>query len=278
MALFDPFESATPQGLTIEKRKDYRNVVIVQIAIIISGFLLSTLLEEKGFISKSVMSLFSLFGLIYAFLLWDLLKDFTKSRVLVIGFFFLLAFLVVFGLLVEFPFYQVIEVEDKRLFFVIFHGCLFPIEATVIAYTIRDVFSGKTLTSDKLWGAACVYLMIGITFGSIYDFINVAYPGSLGAQIPPGWISYTESIYYSFNILGGLEPVYIPESKVVRNLGVLEAVWGNLYAILIIGKLLTRCREVSNLVFLLPLTKHSSKRTMLYRENLRWYVICQLNI
>ena len=243
MALFDPFESATPQELTIEKRKDYRNVVIVQVAIIISGFLLSTLLEEKGFISKSVMSLFSLFGLIYAFLLWDLLKDFTKSKILLVGFFFLLSFLVVFGLLVEFPFYQVIEVEDKRLFFVVFHGCLFPIEATVIGYTIRDVFSGKTLTSDKLWGAACVYLMIGITFGSIYDFINVAYPGSLGAQIPPGWISYTESIYYSFNILGGLEPVYIPESKVVRNLGVIEAVWGNLYAILIIGKLLTLPRD-----------------------------------
>jgi len=230
--------------LLVEKRKDYRNVVLVQVIIIISGFLLSGFLESEGIGQKLVISIFSFFGLVYAFLLWDLLRNFTGSRFLITTFFVVLTLLVLFGFLTEFPFYRVIELPDRKAFFIVFHAVLFPIEATIIGFAIRDLFSGnEKLHDNKLWGAACVYLMIGITFGSIYDFINVAVPGSFGTPIPEGWLSYTESIYYSFNILGGLEPTYVPSNKLVRNLGVLQAVWANLYAILIIGKLFTLPRK-----------------------------------
>jgi hypothetical protein len=217
---------------------------MVQILIIVSGFLLSGFLETDGLAQKLVISLFSVFGLVYAFLLWDLLRNFTANRILLAGFFITLSLLVLFGFLTEFPFYHVIELPNRRLFFIVFHATLFPIEATIIGFAIRDLFSGnEKLHDNKLWGAACVYLMIGITFGSIYDFINVAAPGSFGTAIPEGWLSYTEAIYYSFNILGGLEPDYVPSNKLIRNLGVLQAVWANLFAILIIGKLFTLPRK-----------------------------------
>ena len=229
------------QELENEKLKDYQRVVLVQILIVGLGMVLSSLFDpaEKSLGGIFVNLTFSSFGVLYTFLLWDMLRNFTKSLLLVRGIFLTLILIVFVGLLVENPFHPFVDPSYRRSFLIAIHGTLFPIEIIVIAYTIRDVFSGKFLSTDKLWGAACVYLMIGISFASLFDLINIILPGSLGEDIALGLNSYTECIYYSFNILGGLDTAYPNPSKLFRNLGVLEAVWGNLFAILIIGKLLT---------------------------------------
>jgi hypothetical protein len=108
---------------------------------------------------------------------------------------------------------------------------------TVIAFAIRDIFSGGFFTSDKLWGAACIYLMIGISFGSLYDLISTALPGSLGIPIELGLPTYAECVSYSLGILGGVDAGLQP-TRLIRNIGILEAVWGSIYGMLIIGKLL----------------------------------------
>ncbi len=224
-----------------EKNKDYRNVVIIQVIIIVSGLVLSTFINYSNptFSDKLILTLFSGFGGFYSFLLWDLLKDFTTNKILIGSFLFALSSIVIIGILGEFPFYQVIEIENRRQYLFGLHAGLFPIEITVIGFAIRDLFSGNTFTKSKLWGAAAVYLMIGISFASLYDLLNIATPGILGtSKLSLGLESYSEFIYYSFNILGGLDTAYPNPTPLLRNLGVIEAVWGNLYAILIIGKLL----------------------------------------
>ncbi|HRI79514.1 MAG TPA: hypothetical protein PLR06_08260, partial [Cyclobacteriaceae bacterium] len=117
------------------------------------------------------------------------------------------------------------------------HGLLFPIEVTVIAFAIRDIFSGGFLTPDKLWGAACVFLMVGISFGSLYDLLTIMRPGGLGSVVELGFPNYSECVTYSFCVLGGVDHGLEP-TKLIRNISALEAVWGNLYGMLIIGKLL----------------------------------------
>ena len=223
-----------------EKKKDYRNVVIIQVVIIVSGLVLSTFTNytQPAFSDKLIITLFSGFGAFYSFLLWDLLKDFTTSKLLIGVFLIVLIAIVIIGLLGEFPFYQILEIENRRMYLFGLHAGLFPIEITVIGFAIRDLFSGNVYTQSKLWGAAAVYLMIGISFASLYDLINIANPGILGIELSLGLGSYSEFIYYSFNILGGLDTAYPNPSPLLRNLGVIEAVWANLYAILIIGKLL----------------------------------------
>ncbi len=239
MTLFS--RNLNAKELENEKLKDYQRVVLVQALIVGVGMVLSSLFDpaEKSFEGILVNVTFSGFGVLYSFLLWDMLRNFTSSLLLVRGIFLTLILIVIVGLLVENPFVSVIDQSYRRSFLIGIHGTLFPIEVIVIVYTIRDVFSGTYLSTDKLWGAACVYLMIGISFASLFDIINIINPGSLGEEIPLGLNSYTECIYYSFNILGGLDTAYPNPSKLFRNLGVLEAVWGNLFAILIIGKLLT---------------------------------------
>lgn len=222
-----------------EKARDYRNVVIIQIAIIVLGLTLSqpVLEDSQSSLSKLIISIFSFFGAVYAFLLWDLLRNFTNNRLLLTSIFITLLVIVVAGILVEFPYYQILPISNRQAFLFAIHGILFPIEVTVIAFAIRDIFSAGNLTPDKLWGAACVYLMVGISFGSLYDLISIAMPGSLGIEIELGLPNYAECVTLSLGVLGGvdagLEPV-----RLIRNLCIIEAVWGGIYGMLIIGRLL----------------------------------------
>ena len=228
-----------------EKQKDYRNVVIMQIVIVVSGLLMSEFLSKESSpqIRKLVITVFSAFGAIYSFLLWDMLRNFTNQQWLIKFILIVLSAIVIMGVLGEFPYYQLVEINNRSLYLFILHGALFPIEVTVIGFAIRDIFRGKVLSPDKLWGAACIYLMLGISFGSLYDLIAILNPLSLGVKLELGMPSYTENIYYSFNILGGLDTAYPNPIRLVRNIGVIEAVWGNLFVVLIIGKLLIMPRK-----------------------------------
>jgi hypothetical protein len=229
----------TSRELQKEKAKDYRNIVLMQVTIVVMGLTLSGpfIEDPTSETSKLIITIFSAFAAIYAFLLWDLLRNFTRSTVLIISVFVVLAFIIILGILGEFPYYQIIHIENRQGYLLLLHGILFPVEITVIAFTIRDLFSGSFLTSDKLWGAACVFLMIGISFGSLYDLITIANPGSLGINVDLGFPNYSECVTYSFCILGGMDSG-LETSRLIRNISVIEAVWANLYGILIIGKLL----------------------------------------
>ncbi|MCX7636217.1 MAG: hypothetical protein N2044_00075 [Cyclobacteriaceae bacterium] len=223
-----------------EKQKDYRNVVIIQVTIIVLGLLLSgPLLENpRSEISKLIITIFSFFGALYAFLLWDLLRNFTRNNMLIISVLLILIALVIFGMLIEFPYFKIIQIENRRLALLVIHGILFPIEVLVIVFTIRDIFFSEFLTPDKLWGSACVFLMTGISFGSLYDLICISGLGSLGVDLELGIPNYAECVGHSLSLLGGIDSRYPEASYLIKNLGVIEGLWGSLFTVLIIGKLL----------------------------------------
>lgn len=144
----------TKGELRLEKAKDYRNVVVIQVIIVVLGLLLSEPLldNSKSDISKFIISVFSFFGALYAFLLWDLLRNFTNNRSLISVILIVLVIIIIVGILVEFPYYQIVHVANRQAYLFTIHSCLFPIEVTVIAFAIRDIFSGGFLSPDKLWG------------------------------------------------------------------------------------------------------------------------------
>lgn len=241
---FFGFQQLTKLELQREKARDYRNVVILQILIVGCGLLLSEplLSDSKSQVSKFIILVFSGFGAAYAFLLWDLMRNFTANRYLIVGIFGILSLIVLVGVLVEFPYYQLLEVPNRQVYLLTIHGLLFPIEITVIAFAIRDIFAQGYLTRDKLWGAVCVFLMIGISFGSLYDLLSTARPGSMGIAIEPGLPNYAECVTYSFCVLSGMDSGLQP-IRFIRNLSVLEAIWGTLYGMIIIGNLLGLPRQ-----------------------------------
>ena len=231
----------TPNELIKEKKKDYRNVVLAQVVIVVTGLMLSEFLVpgDTTAVSKAATAVMSGFAAFYAFMLWDILRDFTNRLWLIQLVFIVIAIVVIMGLITEFPYYKILAVHDRRLYLFVLHAVIFIVEVIVISYAVIDVFSGKTLTSEKLWGAACVYLMIGISFASLYDIMNFIFPGCLGKTLELGLPSYAECIYHSFSMLGSGDSAYDQPIRIVRNIGTIEVVWGNLFAMLIIGKLLT---------------------------------------
>jgi len=227
--------------LQSEKKKDYRNVVINQVIIIVLGLTLSEFLvegQQTTPASKFVISIYTFFGAVYSFLLWDLLRDFTTSRILINAVFFVLLGIVVVGILTEFPYYHVLHFEDRQSFLISLHSPVFLVEIIIIGFAIRDIFSGEFLTPDKLWGSACIFLMIGISFGSLYHLICIIRPGSLGDNLDIGFANYSECAAYSMSILGGAEPGNPNAIKLIKNISTIEAVWSNLFVVLIIGKLM----------------------------------------
>ncbi len=222
-----------------EKQHDYRNVVITQVLIVTLGLTLSgpVLEDSASAISKFIIVIFFGFGTVYNFLLWDLLRNFTKNKILIVVIFCVLVGMILFGSLSEFPYYKFVEM-DRRTALLIIHGSLFPIEIIIISFAIRDIFMDDYFTPDKLWGAAAVFLMVGISFGSLYDLICTIVPGALNKDLELGFPTYSECINYSFSVIAGIDTAHPEAIKILRNISVLEAVWSTLFTVLIIGKLL----------------------------------------
>lgn len=237
-------QNLNAKELNEEKRKDYRHIVFLQVLIIVFAMLLKETLFLFG-VNKVHSNLtrdilFLGFGGTYVFVLWDLLRNLTKNNVLLVSLFiFILTGLGVAFFAVN-PVYDFFESDDAKrpyLFFV--HLCLFIVETIVIYHCVNDIFTGKKLSVEKIWGAACIYLMIGISFGSLYDLVNIIQPGSIGTNLSQGLESYTVCIYYSMTIIGGHDSL-LEAAPIIQNIGIIEAVWSNLFVVLLVGRLLSK--------------------------------------
>ena len=56
----------------------------------------------------------------------------------------------------------------------------------------------------RLWGAACIYLMIGLAFGSAYEIICVLEIQCLGVDIPLQTMALMKRFQFSLMVLSGM--------------------------------------------------------------------------
>ncbi len=126
--LWPEFLETIRVGLSLEKQRDYRNIVVVQVVIIVFGLTFTEFLQggSRTDVAKTIITVFSLFGVTYAFLLWDLLKNFTKSKLLIQLYFIVLVGITLTGALIEFPYYALLEVPNRQLYFWPFMVYYFP--------------------------------------------------------------------------------------------------------------------------------------------------------
>jgi hypothetical protein len=115
---------------------------------------------------------------------------------------------------------------------------------TAVVFT---VLRGEVMNTDTLIGGVCAYFLLGVTWGGAYALIELLSPGSFA--ISPGlaaagtWGIPTHPItpllqYYSFVTLttvgyGDMSPL----SHVARLLSMLEALTGQLYLAVLVGRL-----------------------------------------
>jgi hypothetical protein len=111
-------------------------------------------------------------------------------------------------------------------------------------FTTRQVFfhlmRAKRVTQDTLISAACVYLLVGLTFAFAYMWIQIDVPGAFTVNAGESLIELPNLIYFSFVTLttlgyGDIAPV----AGIARSLAILEATFGVMYLATIISRMVS---------------------------------------
>jgi hypothetical protein len=101
------------------------------------------------------------------------------------------------------------------------------------------VLRREVLTLDKLYGAASVYLMLGLLWVYFYSLVLAFHPAALTAgDAPIVRMKLSELLYFSFTVLSttGFGDI-VPVHAVARMLCVLEQVTGVLFIAILIARL-----------------------------------------
>ncbi len=119
----------------------------------------------------------------------------------------------------------------------------------VIVIIFRSVYSEKRPDNETIFGALCVYLLIGYGFASVYGLLLSLQPNAF--FLDPALNQHTspdrfDLIYYSFGTLTELgTPGITALSREIRSVSLLEAVLGILYLAVLISRIMSAYRSVS---------------------------------
>lgn len=105
---------------------------------------------------------------------------------------------------------------------------------------LRDVIWGGAVDLNRLMGAVCVYLLIGIIWAILFTLVHFALPDPAFEELTSaGEVHQADAfIYYSFVTLTTLGYGDIsPDGPITRMLAYMEAVVGQLYLAILVASL-----------------------------------------
>jgi Ion channel len=107
-----------------------------------------------------------------------------------------------------------------------------------IIYLLRYVFQPKVMTTDKLFGAASVYLMLGSFWAMAYGLTNIFYPGSFAGLTGSRHTDLPDFYYFSYTVLTstGFGDI-VPVTRQARAVCNIQQVTGVLYVAMLIARL-----------------------------------------
>jgi Ion channel len=119
----------------------------------------------------------------------------------------------------------------------------FVFDVFIVVVIFRRVFGNDKPNSETIFGALCIYLLIGFTFASLYGMVAAIQPKAfyLDPQTNLHAIpNRFDFIYYSFATMVSLGASGITAvSAPARSLSVIEAIIGVLYLAVLIARLMS---------------------------------------
>lgn len=102
---------------------------------------------------------------------------------------------------------------------------------------LRFILRAREICSDILFGAICIYFLIGGTWSTIYMLLDTIQPGSIVNNIT-GTVDLSDLVYFSYITLTTLGyGEIIPIAGTARSLAIIEAIAGVMYIAIIISRL-----------------------------------------
>lgn len=110
--------------------------------------------------------------------------------------------------------------------------------AVTIALLLRYVFDREVVTSDRLWGAAAAYLMIGVLWSFLYTIIDRSSVEAFAVRGANAPLELIDLLYFSFGTLTttGFGDI-LPLSAIARTAAMLEGIIGTLFIAILIARL-----------------------------------------
>jgi voltage-gated potassium channel len=139
-----------------------------------------------------------------------------------------------------------VGVEGGELLFGQFHlgtvqlVSLLVFSVVTIIMASRQVLLTGAVDSNKIVGAICIYLLMGIAWAEAYLLVERIFPGSIPALSGENWRHHTEdALYFSYVTLttlgyGDISPV----QPLARYLAYLQAVVGQFYIAIVVASLI----------------------------------------
>ena len=127
----------------------------------------------------------------------------------------------------------------------------FVFDVFVVVVIFRKVFTNQKPTSETIFGALCIYLLVGFSFASLYGMIGALQPRAFylnpltNLHATPDRFDY---VYYSFATMTSLGATGITAvSNQARSLAIIETTLGVLYLAVLIARLISAYRHPSTL-------------------------------
>jgi hypothetical protein len=118
----------------------------------------------------------------------------------------------------------------------------FAFDVFIIVVIFRRVFAREDPTAETLFGAVCIYLIIGFSFARLYAIIAIMQPHAFyldPAMYPQGVPEAFDFIFYSFGSMTTAGAAGIAAaSPQVRSLSMIESILAVLYLAVMISRLM----------------------------------------
>jgi hypothetical protein len=123
----------------------------------------------------------------------------------------------------------------------------FAFDAFIVVVIFRRVFGSSQPNAETIFGALCIYLLVGFAFVGIYGMIALLKPHSFYLDPMSNSHAFPDAldlVYYSFATMTSLGAAGItPVSGQARCVSVLEAIIGVLYLAVLISRLVGAYRH-----------------------------------
>jgi Ion channel len=122
----------------------------------------------------------------------------------------------------------------------------FAFDLLIVIVLFRRVFAQRQTTSEMIFGALCIYLLLGFSFANVYHLLGVFAPNAfyldptVNLHVIPNRFDF---VYYSFATITSLGASgIVPVTPQARSFTILEGILGVLYLAVLVARLIAAYR------------------------------------